>query len=75
MSKEIIKKSSLLPNYNRVKISFEKGKGSWLYTKSGEAYLDLASGIAVNIFGHSEKKIDSSIMFTGKKTMACFQSL
>ncbi len=67
MSKEIIKKSSLLPNYNRVKISFEKGKGSWLYTKSGEAYLDLASGIAVNIFGHSEKKLIQALCSQAKK--------
>ena len=45
--------TSLVGNYNRRKISFMKGKGSFLYTFSGKKYLDFVQGIAVNSLGHS----------------------
>ena len=45
--------SYLASNYNRRKISFVKGKGSFLFTKDGKKYLDFLSGIAVNTLGHS----------------------
>ena len=37
--------SYLAKNYNRKKISFTKGKGSYLYTASGLKYLDFVQGI------------------------------
>lgn len=37
--------------YNRFQVAFEKGKGSLLYDVDGKRYIDLASGVAVNIFG------------------------
>ena len=45
--------SSLARNYNRRKISFKKGKGSFLYSTNGKKYLDFIQGIAVNSLGHS----------------------
>ena len=45
--------SSLAKNYNRRKISFKKGKGSFLYSTNGKKYLDFVQGIAVNSLGHS----------------------
>ncbi|MGE4372907.1 MAG: hypothetical protein AB7E29_08410, partial [Xanthobacter sp.] len=42
----------LLQVFKRIDLSFEFGKGSWLYTQDGERYLDFASGIAVNSLGH-----------------------
>ena len=47
----------LLETYNRARLSFVQGNGSWLKTKSGEWYLDLASGIAVNSLGHANAKL------------------
>ncbi|HOA33842.1 MAG: aspartate aminotransferase family protein [Clostridiales bacterium] len=37
--------------YKRFKVAFVKGKGSLLYDVDGKEYIDLASGVAVNIFG------------------------
>ena len=46
-----------MSTYARINLCFDKGKGSWLYTKNGKKYLDFASGIAVNTLGHSNPKL------------------
>ena len=45
--------SAILQTYNRKKISFKRGKGSYLYANNGKKYLDFVQGIAVNSLGHS----------------------
>lgn len=50
-------KMAVMPTYSRAELSFEHGKGSWLYTADEEAYLDCATGIAVNLFGHGDKRL------------------
>ena len=45
--------SAVMPTYGRLDLWFERGEGVWLYDKNGEAYLDCASGIAVNNLGHN----------------------
>ena len=45
--------SALAKNYNRRKIAFKRGKGSFLYSTKGKKYLDFVQGIAVNSLGHS----------------------
>jgi len=45
--------SALAKNYNRRKIAFKKGKGSFLYAINGKKYLDFVQGIAVNSLGHA----------------------
>ena len=37
--------SSLAKNYNRKKIAFKKGKGSFLYSIDGKKYLDFVQGM------------------------------
>ena len=59
--------SYLAKNYNRKKISFIKGKGSYLYTKSGAKYLDFVQGIAVNSLGHSHPRLIKTINKQSKK--------
>ena len=59
--------SYLAKNYNRRKISFKKGKGSFLYSTKGEKYLDFLSGIAVNTLGHSHPKLIKALNFQAKK--------
>lgn len=49
----MVEKSHVMPTYNRSPLAFERGEGAWLFTENGEAYLDFASGIAVNALGHS----------------------
>ena len=49
--------SYLVNNYKRRKISFKKGKGSYLFSTNGKKYLDFVSGIAVNSLGHAHPKL------------------
>ena len=59
--------SYLAKNYNRKKISFKYGKGSYLYSIGGKKYLDFVSGIAVNSLGHAHPKLIKSINKQSKK--------
>ena len=59
--------SYLTKNYNRKKISFESGKGSYLYSTNGIKYLDFVQGIAVNSLGHSHPALIKTINKQSKK--------
>ena len=54
-------KQAVMPTYGRAELSFVRGKGSWLYTDDDTAYLDCATGIAVNLFGHGDKRLVSAL--------------
>ena len=53
--------SKILNTYNRKKIAFKKGKGSFLYSTNGKKYLDFVQGIAVNCLGHANDHLIKSI--------------
>jgi acetylornithine/N-succinyldiaminopimelate aminotransferase len=59
--------SYLAKNYNRKKISFKYGKGSFLYSTDGKKYLDFVQGIAVNSLGHAHPKLIKTINYQSKK--------
>ena len=59
--------SYLAKNYNRKKISFKYGKGSYLYSKDNKRYLDFVQGIAVNSLGHAHPKLVKTIENKSKK--------
>ena len=59
--------SSLANNYNRKKIAFSKGKGSFLYSTNGSKYLDFVQGIAVNSLGHAHPKLVAALNKQSKK--------
>ena len=59
--------SYLAKNYNRKKISFKYGKGSFLYSTDGKKYLDFVQGIAVNSLGHANPKLVKTINNQSKK--------
>ena len=59
--------SSLANNYNRRKISFKYGRGSFLYSTKGKKYLDFVQGIAVNSLGHAHPKLIKAISDQSKK--------
>ena len=59
--------SSILNTYNRKKITFTKGKGSFLYSTNGKKYLDFIQGIAVNCLGHANDYLVKSIYKQSKK--------
>ena len=59
--------SALAKNYNRRKISFKYGKGSFLYSNNGKKYLDFVQGIAVNSLGHANPYLVRAINKQSKK--------
>ena len=59
--------SALAKNYNRRKISFKRGNGSFLYATNGKKYLDFVQGIAVNSLGHTNPRLVKAIIKQSKK--------
>ena len=59
--------SSILPTYNRAPLAFDKGQGSWLFTKDGDRYLDMGAGIAVNALGHSNPELVEALTSQASK--------
>ena len=57
----------LAKNYNRKKIAFKYGKGSYLFSKDNKKYLDFVQGIAVNSLGHAHPKLVKTINEQSKK--------
>ena len=58
---------SVLENYARLPLSFERGEGSWLIASDGRRYLDCASGIAVNALGHSHPRLIEALTEQAQK--------
>ena len=56
-----------MKNYKPLQISFDSGKGCYLYTDSKEEYLDAISGIGVCGIGHSHQEISKVIASQSKK--------
>ncbi len=50
---------------------FVKGKGSYLWDEKGNAYLDLVSGLAVNILGHCPPVLVEALEEQSKKLFHC----
>ena len=59
--------SALANIYNRRKIAFKKGKGSFLYSTNGKKYLDFCMGIAVCSLGHAHPYLIKAINKQSKK--------
>ena len=53
--------SAVMPTYGRADLCFVRGQGSWLYTADDTAYLDCATGIAVNLFGHNDHRLTAAL--------------
>jgi len=51
----------LMPVYPRSEVRPVRGEGVYLYGEGGEKYLDFASGIAVNLLGHSHPHLTNAI--------------
>jgi acetylornithine/succinyldiaminopimelate/putrescine aminotransferase len=50
-----------LPSFYPMGLEIEKAEGIYLYTKSGEKYIDLVSGISVSNTGHRHPKVLDAI--------------
>ncbi len=53
--------SHVLPTYNRAPIAFDRGEGAWAIATDGSRYLDLGSGIAVNVLGHANPDLVAAL--------------
>lgn len=53
--------SHVLPTYNRAPIAFDQGEGAWAIATDGSRYLDLGSGIAVNVLGHANPDLVAAL--------------
>lgn len=51
----------VMNTYNRAPIAFISGSDSEIIDTTGREYIDFASGIAVNIFGHGNKRLVNSL--------------
>ena len=58
---------SIMTTYGRIDIAFTHGQGSFLIAQDGKKYLDYASGIAVNAFGHCHPKLVKALQDQASK--------
>jgi acetylornithine/N-succinyldiaminopimelate aminotransferase len=59
--------SALLPTYARSELAFARGEGAYLFTASGDRYLDYASGVAVTALGHAHPHLVKALTEQAKK--------
>jgi acetylornithine/succinyldiaminopimelate/putrescine aminotransferase len=59
--RELFYRSLGLPSFSPMALEIEKAEGIYLYTRSGEPYIDLVSGIAVSNTGHRHPKVLKAI--------------
>ncbi|GAB6437901.1 MULTISPECIES: aspartate aminotransferase family protein [Bacillus] len=55
-------KEYMMPTYCRTKIAIERGEGCKLYDVDGKEYVDLFSGVGVNVLGYNHPKIVQTTM-------------
>ncbi|MGB7917289.1 MAG: aspartate aminotransferase family protein [Rhodomicrobium sp.] len=53
--------SAVLGTYARLDVEFDHGEGVWLFTASGDHYLDFGGGVAVNILGHAHPHLVAAL--------------
>ena len=59
--------TNILPTYPRSNLTFEYGKGSYLFEANGDQYLDFGSGIAVNSLGYANEYLNQKLMLQAQK--------
>ncbi|MDP3387306.1 MAG: aspartate aminotransferase family protein [Eubacteriales bacterium] len=57
----------IMGTYGRIPLEIRSGDGVFLTDMAGNEYLDMFSGIAVNCFGHNNKKILEEVMTQSQK--------
>ena len=59
--------SSLMANYGRFDLTFERGEGSYLYAADGARYLDFGCGIGVTSLGHAHPHVIAALEAQSKE--------
>ena len=55
----------IAPTYARFDVAFVRGEGASLYDDEGKEYIDMGSGIAVNVLGYGNKPWTDGRVRTG----------
>ncbi len=63
--------NAIMPSYARIDIAFERGEGAYLFASDGRRYLDFASGVAVNVLGHSHPHLVEVLQAQAGKLWHC----
>ncbi len=61
--------SHIMPTYNRLPVTFDRGEGVWLIDENNNRYLDALSGIAVCNLGHAHRAVHKAICEQSKKLL------
>lgn len=61
--------SHIMPTYGRMPITFERGKGAWLFDGNNNRYLDALAGIAVCNLGHAHPAVHQAICKQSEKLL------
>jgi len=61
--------SHIMPTYNRLPVTFERGEGAWLLDENNNRYLDAISGIAVCNLGHAHPAVHRAICQQSEKLL------
>jgi acetylornithine/N-succinyldiaminopimelate aminotransferase len=61
--------ASLMPNYNRADLAFERGEGAYLFTADGRRFLDFGAGIATSSLGHGHPHLTAEIAAQAAKVI------
>ena len=57
--------TSLMANYARFDLTFERGEGPYLFSTDGERYLDFGCGIGVTSLGHAHPHVRAALEAQG----------
>lgn len=57
----------IMPTVKRLPIAIQKAAGNYLYDTEGKRYLDLFTGLAVNVLGHSHPRLMEALDQQGHK--------
>ncbi|WP_059104960.1 aspartate aminotransferase family protein [Shouchella shacheensis] len=60
-------RTSIMATYGRLPLVVERGEGNYLYDENGNSYLDLITGLAVNLLGHSHPEVVRALKEQGEK--------
>ncbi|PSL50864.1 acetylornithine aminotransferase [Salsuginibacillus halophilus] len=55
----------IMPTYNRLPLAIERAEQNYLYDTHGKAYLDLFTGLAVNVLGHGHPRVKQALEAQG----------
>ena len=59
----------IMPTYNRLPVTFDRGEGVWLIDENNQRYLDALSGIAVCNLGHAHPAVHKAICAQSEKLL------